>query len=538
MVNNFIRQTRIYALIKAETRRERIALVSAVVVFFTALVVYALLVLQTNTYITPARGGEYREGVVGQPAFINPVIPVTAVDRDISNIVFSSVADVADSIKRSEDGRIWNVRLKENVFWQDGERLTSDDIVFTLEVIQDPDSRSLLSQSFQGVTAERVSELEVRFVLQSPYAFFDTDHLRNLGILPKHIFGGIPVQNIRLSALGLRPIGSGPYQVESFAKSSDGTITEMVLKANKRYFDGEPYINTVILKFYKDTDEVIRAYNLGQIDGFGLSTAEPLAESGIRLRHRAYYLVSPRYYAVFINQSLAPEALRKPEVRKALSSAVDRNRIVQDVFLSQATPMFGPTTKSENPTSQFDRTLLDGLELTLAVPDEPFLVKTAAILKENWESYGARVTVNVYSLKAMQDEVLKDSNYELLLFGNITKENQDLFAFWHSSQRFFPDQNLALYENPRVDTLLEEYRTTFDQSERSRILKRISDAIAEDAPAVFLYSPRYVYIAVPRLGGFDEGMAINTSADRFRGINKWYVKTRRAFTNPLGGERS
>lgn len=529
---SLLQETRIYALIRAQSKLERALLIGASAVFVAALVAYSLLAIQTKTYVAAARGGEYREGIVGQPVFINPVMPATSVDRDIARITFSSVAQVAESVKRSDDGTVWNVRLKENVFWQDGRRLTSDDIIFTLEVIQDPDSRSPLAASFQGVAAERVSELEVQFVLQSPYAFFDTDHLQNLGIIPKHIFGDIPVQNMRLSAFGLRPVGSGPYRVESFEKDSEGIITSMTMEANEKYFEGEPYIQTLTLKFYKDVDEVIRAYNLGQIDGFEISTAEPLAESDIRIRHRAYYLTSPRYYAVFINQSLAPEALQNIEVRRALSGVVDRNRIVRDVFLSQATPAFGPTAKAENPAEEYNTELLKDLELNLAVPEEPFLIKTAQILKENWEAYGAKVTVNVFSLRAIQEEVLKESNYELILFGNITKENQDLFAFWHSSQRFFPDQNLALYKDDTVDTLLEEYRTTFDPDKRSELLGRVSNAITGDIPAIFLYSPRYVYVAVPRLGGFDEGMAMNTSADRFRNIEKWYVETKRVFTNP------
>ncbi len=531
-ITDFLRRTKVFQLVQTLSKRERIIFIGAMIVFVVSLFSYGTLLVQSNTYVAAADGGIFREGIVGQPVFINPVVPATTVDRDIARLVFSSVTEVADSIKRSDDGTVWNVRLKENVFWHDGERLTSDDIIFTLETIQDPDSRSPLNSSFNGVAAERISELEVQFVLQNSYAFFESDHLSNLRIIPKHIFSDIPVQNIRLSSYGLKPVGSGPYEVVSFEKGGDGIITSFELKANKRYFDGEPHIQSFIVKFYKKIEDVIRAYNLGQVDGFGMSSAEPLIENSIHIRNTPYYLVSPSYYAVFINQSLAPEALKDIETRRALSGTIDRERIIKNVFLSQATPLYGPTTKDDNPAEEYDASLLQDLELNLTVPEDPILIKTAEVLKENWESNGAKVSVNVFSLKDIKDEVLRNSDYEMILFGNITKENQDLFAFWHSSQRFYPDQNLSLYQSKSVDAMLEEFRETFDINEREEILNEISGEIAEDLPAIFLYSPRYVYIAAPRLKGFDKGTVINTSDDRFKDVQNWHVETRRALSNP------
>jgi len=173
--------------------------------------------------------------------------------------------------------------------------------------------------------------------------------------------------------------------------------------------------------------------------------------------------------------------------------------------------------------------VLKDLELNLTVPDEPFLVKTGNLIKESWESQGAKVNLKVLSLKNIQEETLRTTDYELLLFGNIVKEGQDLFAFWHSSRRFYPDQNLALYQDKQVDAALESYRKTFDERERMDRLQKISDAIASDAPAVFLYSPDYLYIATPNLGGLDLAKVINTASDRFADITKWYVKTKRIF---------
>ena len=523
-----LKRTKTFRLVQALSKREQLILAGASLIFLASLVTLGILYFQTKTYLVAAEGGHFREGSVGQPVFINPALPSTEVDRDLSHIIFSSVNEIAEKIEPSENNTVWSVRLKEDIFWHDGERLTADDIIFTLEVIQDSEAGSPLLPSFQGVAAERVSELEVKFVLQGSYAFFGEDHLKNLRIIPKHIFADIPVQNFKLSAQGLRPIGSGPYEVVAHEKDTDGIITKIKLRANKNYFGEKPKINNVTFNFYRNEDELIRAYNLGQIDGFGLTTAEPVADK-VKIRHRTYSLRAPRYYAIFINQTLAPEALKKLGVREALSATVDRGRLTQ-IFGGYTTPLYGPTILTTNPVEEFDPALLRGLELDLVVPEEKFLIKTAEIVKENWEANGAKVNLQVFSVRDLAEQVLVDNNYELLLFGNITKENQDLFAFWHSSRRFYPDQNLSLYESDEVDDLLEEYRKTADPKERNNLLKETSDTIAEEVPAVFLYAPDYIYIASPQLGGFNEANIIGTREDRFNGIENWYVKTRRVFS--------
>lgn len=528
-LKELITDSKVFALIRALSQKERFILLGASILFLASAASYSVLYVQSKTEVRASQGGEFKEGVVGQPAFINPVVPTTEADRDISRLIFTSVAQSAESIKRSDDGKTWTVRLKENILWHDGVKLTTDDIIFTLDLIENPEVKSPLFPSFQGVTAERVSELEVKFVLQSPYAFFETDHLNNLRILPKHIFNDIPAANLKLSSYGLKPVGSGPYKVESHKTDMNGIITELKLKANKDYFDGRPNIDTFTFKFYRNTADLIKSYNLGQIDGFGIGSAEPLTEGEVSIRRELHPLPSLRYYAIFINPTLSPKEMNKLEVRRAMSSVVDRDRIIKEVFLGYATPFYGPTNLTPNPVQGSKPELLRGLKLNLVVPAEPFLIKTAQIVKENWESNGAEVSLQILSAKDIQENILRKSNYEMILFGNITKESEDLFAFWHSSRRFYPDQNLALYQNKGVDANLEAFRKNFDPAGRLTLLKSISNTVSADVPAIFLYSPQYIYVTSPQLGGIDENLSINTSDDRFTDVANWYVKTKRVF---------
>ncbi|MEX2054073.1 MAG: ABC transporter substrate-binding protein [Candidatus Colwellbacteria bacterium] len=526
-------------IFKALSKRERIILYGALAIFLVSGVTYSALIYKTATYVVPTEGGAYREGVVGQPSFINPLIPITETDRVMSRLIFASLEDMSDIIKRSDDGMTWNVRIKDNIFWHDGREVTADDIVFSVDVIRNPDSRSPLRGSFEGVEVARVSELEMAFTLQSPYAFFQEDHLRSLRPIPKHIFEDLPVSNYQLTPYGLSPVGSGPFVVQSHNKDARGFITEFNLKANDAYFTRRPYISDFSFKFFRKDSELISSYNLGQIDGFGLSTAEPLAERPIIIRHQAHYLSSSRYYAIFINQSVADATLSELGVRRTLAGAVNRNDIIEKVFAGHATPFFGPTALTTNPTTSFDSETIKELEFDLVVPDEPFLVKTAEEIKVDWEILGAKVNLTVRSLRDIREDILRNTSYDMILFGNIVKEGNDLFSFWHSSKRFFPDQNLALYQDTETDALLEQYRRTFDGGARLSLLERISNRIAGNVPAVFLYSPDYIYISAPSLGGINDARTINTSDDRFANITDWFVKSRRTLTPPTkvqGGE--
>ena len=167
--------------------------------------------------------------------------------------------------------------------------------------------------------------------------------------------------------------------------------------------------------------------------------------------------------------------------------------------------------------------------MNIVVPEEDFLVKTAGVIKTTWEAAGAEVSINVFSIKDIQEKVLKNTDYEMLAFGNIVGGSGDLFSFWHSTRRFYPDQNLSLYQNKKADILLEKFRKDLDPKERIGNLKTLSDMIAADYPAVFLYSPDYIYVSKPSLKGFDDTITVSSQSDRFQDIEKWYLKTTREF---------
>ncbi|MBI1960698.1 MAG: hypothetical protein HYS43_00260 [Candidatus Liptonbacteria bacterium] len=480
------------------------------------------------TQIVPQNGGTYREGVVGQPIHLNPLlVNGNDADHDIVRLVFSPLSAVAETMEASKDGRTWIIRVPEGARWQDGAPLTSDDILFTIQKVQDPATQSPFIASWRGIIAERKSELEIALTLAAPYAFFE-ERARDLFIIPKHVWEAIPPENWRLSNYTLEPVGSGPYAFESYKKQRDGFITEYNLVRNERYAVARPHIAEFQFKFYREIEGEIEAFNTGAIDGFG-GTRLPLGD--IYRRHDVFTFPTSRYYAIFFNQ-LTNDALKKAPVREALAAAIDRSRLLSAVLDGNGIAVDGPVP----PTLRgYDRAAAAGaaadlsaenLSFDLIVPQTDFLIKTAELVKADWKDIGVDTNVIVLNTNDINTEIIQTRNYHMLLFGNVLKTDPDLFSFWHSSQRFAPGLNLSLYESKTADGLIETIRQTRDEDARMRKLATLQATIRRDAPAAFLYSPHYTYVSSKLDGGFPRG-AIVTPSDRFANVGEWYINTKR-----------
>ena len=168
------------------------------------------------------------------------------------------------------------------------------------------------------------------------------------------------------------------------------------------------------------------------------------------------------------------------------------------------------------------------LKFSLAIPNQPQLIEVANLLKKQWQALGVELEIKTFEIQSLTEEVIRQRNYSSLLFGEVLGSLPDLFPFWHSSQKKDPGLNLAMYENKDCDKLLEEARKSLNETERKEKLEKFQDILIEDAPAVFLYSPDYLYFVSKEIKGIKAKTIIDPSK-RFSGIEDWYVKTKRAW---------
>ncbi len=296
----------------------------------------------TYTVVTPARGGQVTEGMVGSPRFLNPVYAeVNDIDRSLSQLLFSGLLrydndgnlayDLAENYSVSEGGRVFEVNLKDNVRWHDGYGFDADDILFTIQTIQDPRYKSPVRANWVGVNVQKVSPLKVRFVLKDPFASFP--ERLTLKILPKHVWEEISPENFALSIYNLQPIGTGPYRLVDVKRTKSGSVSEIQLRANSRYHLLGPYIEKLVFKFFETEEELLREADAGKLQSFSLINPAPS-----RFRNPAlklYEFSLPRSYSLFFNLE-ANSPVAEKNVRKALALGIDQQELNKKVFAGNA----------------------------------------------------------------------------------------------------------------------------------------------------------------------------------------------------------
>lgn len=522
--------------------KENLIIKICLLLIFVNLIYLGTTFLKKHLHYSPVVGGEYIEGVIGYPKTINPLYAVNRdIDSDLSRLIYSSlfrydgagnlVNDLADKVVINND-REYIITIKNNAKWHNGDKVTVDDVIFTLDAIKNSEYRSPLRASLSSVAAERVDDLTIKLSLSSAYAPFL--EVLTFGILPKNIWENISPGSAALSELNLKPIGSGPYSFKSLIKNKEGDLKEYNLTVNGNYYSAQPYIKNIKFKFFINYAEAIKSLNDNQIDGLGylpfIERKELLAEDSLSLNE----LVRPQIISLFFNSN-KDKALADKVVRVSLAQALDKDQIIKDVFDGIYQRADGPILlnnfvyndqikKYNYLPSEASTNIKNKLaSTTLTVVDSGNNVAVAQKIKSYWEQIGVLVELKVVPGERAAD-IIKNRNFEILLYGESVGGDPDVYAFWHSSQIGGKGLNLAGYNNPEVDKLLTEARSITNSEERKIKYQKFQEIISEDIPVIFLYSPTYTYVQSKKIKGFSGTMIIEP-ADRFASIFAWHLKT-------------
>jgi peptide/nickel transport system substrate-binding protein len=508
--------------------------------FFTAFITYNSQFLIT----VPSYGGEIREGIIGTPRFINPVLATSDQDKDLTALIFAGltkknkdglvVLDMAESIQESDDALKYTVTIKNTAKFHNGENVTADDIVYTVAMIQNPLIKSPHRIEWEGVTVEKNSDNQVTFILKKPFPLFM--ETISIGILPKSVWKNLNEDQISLSDFNIHAIGSGPYMIKKIVTES-GIPTTFTLQAYKHYTLGRPYIETFTILTYQNEKYLLRAFSNGDITRVhGISPEKintlNVATSTIRTS------LLPRTFAVFFNPNkLSP--LADKNVRGALQMAINKNEIVDQVLFKYGKVINSPypfdvndEPSEYNPDkarellkkSKTFKTASSTLEITLATANTDEMKKVSEIIKSSWEKIGVKTTIAVYDVSDLNQNIIKERDFQALLFGAITETPSDLYAFWHSSQRTYPGLNISNYVSKELDTNLETLRSSIDPTERTEAYEAVRKEFKEEIPGIFLFAPSLIYITNDKNNTLLPLYSYDNSS-RFMLMESWYRYT-------------
>jgi len=511
----------------------------------------------------PTSGGVYTEGIVGSLMRLNPLLaefnppdqnPVKLLFRGLVRYDSTGLpqADLASAWGISQDGDTYNFSLREDIFWHDGQPVTSEDVVFTVSLLQDPDFPvpEDLAAFWQEIEVVSLDEKTLQFRLPEAYSPFLA--YLDFGILPLHLLGDLTIPEIVDAAYNLQPVGTGPFQFEELILEGD-RITGVVLKKNPDFYEQSAYLDLVAFRYYPNSEAVWEAYQSGEIQGIGEITDDILFEALADEDLRFYTSRMPEMTLVLLNLD-NPELpfLGEVELRKALLQGINRQYLVDHINQGQAIiadgPIFPKTWAYYDNLPRFDydpelavETLKDlgytfptegvlareneegdRLELELIYPETGVHGQVAQAIQENWTSLGFNIILQPLSYQEVVDK-LESRDYEAALVDlNLTgMPDPDPYPFWHQAQRS-GGQNYSMWNDRRASEYLEQARLLPDIIERANLYKNFQVRFHDQLPALPLYYPVYNYGVATEVKGVRIGPIFEAS-DRFNTITDWYL---------------
>lgn len=550
-----------------------IAVWTGLLVLLTGCVVVQIEGLSGHYQTTqPVAGGTYTEGVLGKFTNANPLYATNEVDSTVSRLIFAGlmkyddqnqlVDDLASNWSVDAKGTTYTVHLKPNLTWQDGQPLTADDVVFTYQSIQNPDAQSPLATSWQGITITKINAYTVEFKLPNPLSSFPYN--LTTGIVPKHLLSSMPASDLRSANFNtVRPVGAGPFAWDALQVGSSDPATAQVqiaLKPFTGYWAGTPKLDRFVVHSYVDQDQLLAAFNKQEvmamvgIDGLPASLSK---STDIQ----QYNMILTAATMVFFNTSSG--ILSDAQIRHALIQGTDTiavlrqlgyaTKAVNEPLLKGQLAYDATYAQAAYNAAQAASTLSqdgwvvgkDGirykngqpLTFDLYTADTPEYRMVTSLLQAQWRMLGVDAKVHVQNSQDFQNKLSSTvslpnggtaHDYDAILYGISIGIDPDVFVYWDSSQTDPRSArlNLSDYKSSTVDTSLEAGRTRLDPALRTIKYRAFLQAWQQDAPALGLYQPRFLYVTHPKVYGLTEHN-INSDTDRFSNVQNWMIRTAR-----------
>ncbi|HLF77653.1 MAG TPA: peptide ABC transporter substrate-binding protein [Dehalococcoidia bacterium] len=507
---------------------------------------------------TPAFGGGYVEGVIGAPARINPLFAgQNEADAALVALIFAGLTrlddkgqpfpDLAETWVLSQDGRTYTFSLRQGLLWQDGAPLTADDVVFTYSLLKAPGLRAPPNQA-RALADATIAKVDSRTVsIELPQAYAPLPAYLTLGILPSHLLRTIQPGAMFDAAFNQQPMGAGPYRLDHLSPDRASLV------ANPAHHLGQPFIQRLDLRFYRDEGAMLEALKARQVNGAVFRS--PLSQNDrvyleTRKDLRSTALVTGETAFVYFN--LRQTMFQDRRLRQALLYALDREALIGEFLGGQALEPESPlaidswaytdSLKRYGFDPSLANLLLDeagwrrneggvrvragvALAFTLATNSDPLRVAIAQAMAKTWEAVGVRVTVEAGGTTTLVRDLLEPRNYQAALFSQVAEPDPDPYLAWHSSQGSGKGANLGSFSDDRVDKLLADARLNTPQARRKELYGQFQELFAQEVPALPVYTSSGIYVQSASIQG-TRNRLITSPGDRFWQVQEWHLKTR------------
>ena len=518
-------------------------------------------------------GGKLITSLRSEPQTLNPVTALDIPSRKVLALMNADLIHInrytqgtepalAKSWKVSSDGRRYTLQLRQGIRFSDGQPFDADDVVFTFQVVLDEKThspqRDLLVIGGRPLAVQKIDSQSVQFEIAQPDAaaerLFDS-----VAVLPRHTLekayrDGTLDQAWKLTANPEQIVGLGPFRLKEYVPGQ-----RIVLGRNPYYWKADrqgnrlPYLDEVVFLVVPSEEAEVMRFQAGDTDLISALSSENFSVLGKEQTERGYELYDQgpglQYEFLFFNlNELKSNSLnqiaRKQKwfelinFRQAVSSAIDRESIIQLVYRGRAAPLWSHVTPGNKswvnsallrpPRSLIrarelltgagfswkpDGTLIDGqgqaVDFTIATAaGNTQRAKIATIVQEDLSQLGMKVHIVPLEFGSLVARVFQTFDYEACLLGLVSGDadpNPEMNVWLSTGATHLWDLSKghpATAWQAEIDRLMVEQLTTLSYKDRKRSYDRVQQLVADNLPLICLVSPNVLVGAKKNLGNF------------------------------------
>lgn len=444
------------------------------------------------------------------PSRLNPLLATDAGSSEIAAFIFNAlvkydkegkeiIGDLAESYT-FKDEKTLIFTLRQNVRWHDGVEFSAEDVLFTFDLIHSPKVVTPYTSTFRMVESVKILErYKVEVTYKKPY--FKALETWMMQIVPKHILEH--EANIMGSSFNTKPVGTGPYRLSKLEFSKN-----IELDAYDAYFEHKPHIDRIIFHVVADPTTRFLMLKSRQID---VGSLEPLqlqrqVDANFYAHYQKIEQISHAY--TYLGFNLKNEKFKDPRVREALSLGIDRQELVDILFLGHAEVCRGPflpggpafNEEVKAPIRDLEKAkklLLESgyseehpLEFEIATSNASEVRPYAAeILQHQLAQIGVKVHLRVMEWQAFLNTVVFARKFDTVLLGWSLSLSPDPYLVWHSDNDKPGGFNFIGYKNEKVDALISAAEGMVNREKLAEVQKEIFKELVDDNGYLFLFIP-------------------------------------------------
>ena len=422
----------------------------------------------------------------------------------------------------SDDGCHSQMKLNEGMTWHDGEPITVDDVIYTIDVIKDPvngATSSCITYDGQTIEVEKVDDLTLNITLQKPFSGFESEFGR-LQILPKHVFDG-KTNVSELTAEANKGIGSGPFKLKEYNEGES-----IVYERYDDYYRGQASLDEVVIKFMPDESAQEAALQSGEISMMRLTNQTKLEKYEKDDDYTVYNIPEGRLnYLAFNYQS---EIMKNEDARKAICLALNDSEIVKGAYGSEE--MASVATNFCSPENLYYNDEMKGYEQNIEeakklakssgltektlhyiyFQQRPNMKETAQIVQEQLKEIGVTVELEGMDRSAFFPHLFaawisgsfkEDTSWDLASNGmdQLNADPSTKMTGWKGEL-----VSKGFYVSDKTNELWEKASQAITEEEREKYYKELQVQMNEDYSFYPMANTNYVMVARKEFKGLDE----------------------------------